>query len=228
MRPGYPEILYEDNHIIIVNKRSSDLVQGDGTGDESLDNKVRAYIKEKYNKPGDVFLGVVHRLDRPVSGCVVYARTSKALKRLSELFRTREVRKIYWAIVSDMPPAEEGVLSSYLKKNEKQNKSYVYDNEVKGSKAAGLSYRILARSERYYLLEIDLHTGRHHQIRAQLAAAGCPVRGDLKYGARRSNEGGGISLHSRRVAFVHPVKKVEITAEAPLPDDKIWRLFSNV
>ena len=140
------EILYEDNHIIIVNKRSSDLVQGDGTGDESLDNKVRAYIKEKYNKPGDVFLGVVHRLDRPVSGCVVYARTSKALKRLSELFRTREVRKIYWAIVSDMPPAEEGVLSSYLKKNEKQNKSYVYDNEVKGSKAAGLCMKICPRA----------------------------------------------------------------------------------
>ncbi|NLE34458.1 MAG: RluA family pseudouridine synthase [Bacteroidales bacterium] len=228
MREGYPEILYEDNHIIIVNKRSSDLVQGDGTGDESLDNKVRAYIKEKYNKPGDVFLGVVHRLDRPVSGCVVYARTSKALTRLSELFRSREVRKTYWAIVSDRPPAEEGELSNYLKKNEKQNKSYVYDNEVKGSKIATLSYTILARSERYYLLEIDLHTGRHHQIRAQLAAAGCPVRGDLKYGARRSNDGGGISLHSRRVAFVHPVKKVEINTEAPLPDDKIWKLFTDV
>ncbi|HNT92921.1 MAG: RluA family pseudouridine synthase [Bacteroidales bacterium] len=228
MRPGYPEILYEDNHIIIVNKRSSDLVQGDGTGDESLDNIVREYIKEKYNKPGDVFLGVIHRLDRPVSGCVVYARTSKALTRLSELFRSREVRKTYWAIVSDRPPAEEGELSNYLKKNEKQNKSYVYDNEVKGSKGATLSYRILARSERYYLLEIDLHTGRHHQIRAQLAAAGCPVRGDLKYGARRSNEGGGISLHSRRVTFIHPVKKLEITAEAPLPDDKIWKLFKHV
>ncbi len=228
MRPGYPEILYEDNHIIIVNKRSSDLVQGDGTGDESLDNVVREYIKEKYNKPGDVFLGVIHRLDRPVSGCVVYARTSKALTRLSELFRSREVRKTYWAIVSDRPPAEEGELSNYLKKNEKQNKSYVYDNEVKGSKGATLSYRILARSERYYLLEIDLHTGRHHQIRAQLAAAGCPVRGDLKYGARRSNEGGGISLHSRRVTFIHPVKKLEITAEAPLPDDRIWKLFKHV
>ncbi|MDD3736957.1 MAG: RluA family pseudouridine synthase [Bacteroidales bacterium] len=228
MRPGYPEILYEDNHIIIVNKRSSDLVQGDGTGDESLDNIVREYIKEKYNKPGDVFLGVIHRLDRPVSGCVVYARTSKALTRLSELFRSREVRKTYWAIVSDRPPAEEGELSNYLKKNEKQNKSYVYDNEVKGSKGATLSYRILARSERYYLLEIDLHTGRHHQIRAQLAAAGCPVRGDLKYGARRSNEGGGISLHSRRVTFIHPVKKLEITAEAPLPDDRIWKLFKHV
>ena len=222
------EILYEDNHIIIVNKRSSDLVQGDGTGDESLDNIVRAYIKEKYGKPGDVFLGVVHRLDRPVSGCVVYARTSKALTRLSELFRTRDVKKNYWAIVTDRPPAEEGTLQNYLKKNEKQNKSYVYDKEVKDSKSAELSYKILARSERYYLLEIDLHTGRHHQIRAQLAAAGCPIRGDLKYGAKRSNEGGGISLHSRRISFIHPVRNEEISVVAQVPDDRIWKLFRNV
>jgi len=228
MSKDLPEILYEDNHIIIVNKRSSDLVQGDGTGDESLDNIVRDYIKEKYKKPGDVFLGVVHRLDRPVSGCVVYARTSKALSRLSELFRTREVKKFYWAIVTNRPPAEEGVLTGYLKKNEPQNKSYVYDKEVKGSKMAELSYRLLARSEKYYLLEIDLQTGRHHQIRAQLAAAGCPIKGDLKYGAPRSNDGGGVSLHSRRITFVHPVKNEEITAVAPLPVDKIWRLFSNV
>ena len=228
MSKDLPEILYEDNHIIIVNKRSSDLVQGDGTGDESLDNIVREYIKEKYKKPGDVFLGVVHRLDRPVSGCVVYARTSKALSRLSELFRTREVKKIYWAIVTNRPPAEEGVISSWLKKNEPQNKSYVYDKEVKGSKMAELSYSLLARSEKYYLLEIDLQTGRHHQIRAQLASVGCPVKGDLKYGAPRSNEGGGVSLHSRRVTFIHPVKNEEITAVAPLPVDKIWKLFSNV
>ena len=228
MKKDIPVVLYEDNHIIVVNKRSSDLVQGDSTGDEPLDDIVRAYIKEKYNKPGDVFLGVVHRLDRPVSGCVVYARTSKALSRLSELFRTREVRKTYWAIVSDRPPAEEGTLSNYLKKNEPQNKSYVYDKEVKGSKLAELSYRVLARSEKYYLLEVDLQTGRHHQIRAQLAAAGCPIKGDLKYGSKRSNEGGGISLHSRRVSFVHPVKNEEITVEAPLPDDRIWKLFSNV
>jgi 23S rRNA pseudouridine1911/1915/1917 synthase len=228
MRKDFPAVLYEDNHIIIVNKRSSDLVQGDGTGDEPLDDIVRAYIREKYNKPGDVFLGVVHRLDRPVSGCVVYARTSKALSRLSELFRTREVRKTYWAIVSERPPAEEGTLSSYLKKNESQNKSYVYNTEVKGSKLAELSYRVLARSERYYLVEVDLQTGRHHQIRAQLAAAGCPIKGDLKYGSKRSNEGGGISLHSRRVSFVHPVKKEEITVEAPLPDDRIWKLFSDL
>ena len=228
MRKDIPTVLYEDNHIIIVNKRSSDLVQGDGTGDEPLDDKVRAYIREKYNKPGDVFLGVVHRLDRPVSGCVVYARTSKALSRLSELFRTRDVRKTYWAIVSDRPPAEEGTLSSYLKKNEPQNKSYVYSTEVKGSKLAELSYRVMARSEKYYLVEVDLQTGRHHQIRAQLAAAGCPIKGDLKYGSKRSNEGGGISLHSRRVSFVHPVKKEEISVEAPLPDDRIWKLFSDL
>ena len=228
MPKGFPEVLYDDNHIIIVYKRSSDLVQGDGTGDEPLDDIVRAYIKEKYNKPGDVFLGVVHRLDRPVSGCVVYARTSKALTRLSELFRTREVKKTYWAIVTDRPPEEDGVLSNWLKKNEKQNKSYVYPTEVKGSKLAELSYKILGRSERYYLVEVDLQTGRHHQIRAQLAAAGCPVKGDLKYGAKRSNEGGGISLHSRRVSFVHPVKKEEITVEAPLPGDRIWKLFANI
>lgn len=228
MRKDIPAILYEDNHIIIVNKRSSDLVQGDVTGDEPLDDKVRSYIKEKYNKPGDVFLGVVHRLDRPVSGCVVYARTSKALSRLSELFRTREVKKTYWAIVSERPPAEEGTLSNYLKKNEQQNKSYVYATEVKGSKLAELSYRVLARSEKYYLIEVDLQTGRHHQIRAQLAAAGCPVRGDLKYGSKRSNEGGGISLHSRRVSFVHPVKNEEISVVAPLPEDRIWKLFANV
>lgn len=225
---GFPEILYEDNHIVIVNKRSSDLVQGDGTGDEPLDDKVRAYIKQKYNKPGDVFLGVVHRLDRPVSGCVVYARTSKALTRLSELFRTREVKKTYWAIVTDRPPEEEGTLSNFLKKNESQNKSYVYDKEVKGSKLAELSYRILGRSERYYLVEVDLQTGRHHQIRAQLAAAGCPIKGDLKYGAKRSNEGGGISLHSRKVSFIHPVKNEEINVTAPLPDDRIWKLFMNI
>ena len=223
-----PEILYEDNHIIIVNKRSSDLVQGDGTGDESLDNIVRSYIKEKYKKPGDVFLGVVHRLDRPVRGCVVYTRTSKALSRLSELFRTRDVKKTYWAIVTDRPPAEEGVLSNWLKKNEQQNKSYVYDKEVKGSKLAELSYLVLARSEKYYLLEVDLRTGRHHQIRAQLAAAKCPIKGDLKYGAPRSNEGGGISLHSRKVTFMHPVKNEEISVVAPLPEDRIWKLFSNV
>jgi 23S rRNA pseudouridine1911/1915/1917 synthase len=222
-----PEILYEDNHIIIVNKRVSDIVQGDKTGDEPLDNIVKGYIKDKYNKPGEVFLGVVHRIDRPVSGCVVYARTSKALTRMNELFRTKEVKKTYWAIVSDRPPEDEGTLRHFIKRNEKQNKSYVYNDEVKESKVAELSYRLLARSASFYLLEVDLHTGRHHQIRAQLAFIGCPIKGDLKYGSKRSNEGGGISLHSYRVSFIHPVKKELLTVTAPLPKEKTWNLFAG-
>ncbi len=222
-----PEILYEDNHLIIVNKRSSDIVQGDKTGDESLDSIVKSYIKEKYGKPGDVFLGVVHRLDRPVSGCVVYARTSKALTRMNEMFRTKDVKKTYWAIVSERPPEDNGTLRHYVKKNEKQNRSFVYNEEVKESKLAELSYSIIARSESYYLLEVDLNTGRHHQIRAQLAFIGCPVKGDLKYGSKRSNDGGGISLHSYRISFIHPVKKELITVTAPLPRDKSWKRFAS-
>jgi len=228
MKKTFPEILYEDNHIIIVNKRSSDIVQGDRSGDEPLDDIVRSYLKEKYNKPGDVFIGVVHRLDRPVSGCVVYARTTKALSRLTELFRTRDVKKTYWAIVTERPPSEEGVLVHFIKKNETQNKSYVFKTQVKDSKSAELSYRMIGRSERFYLLEIDLHTGRHHQIRAQLADIGCTIRGDLKYGSKRSNEGGGISLHSRSISFLHPVKKEQVTVVAPLPDEKGWRLFAGI
>lgn len=220
-----PEILYEDNHIIIVNKRNSDIVQGDKTGDEPLDSIVKNYIKEKYNKPGDVFLGVVHRLDRPVSGCIVYARTSKALARMNELFRSKDVKKTYWAIVTERPPEEEGTLIHYIKRNEKQNKSFVFNEQVKESKLAELEYRIIARSESFYLLEVDLHTGRHHQIRAQLASMGCPIKGDLKYGSKRSNEGGGISLHSFRISFVHPVKKEQVTVTAPLPNDKTWKVF---
>jgi len=222
-----PEILYEDNHIIIVNKRNSDIVQGDKTGDEPLDSIVKTYIKEKYNKPGEVFIGVVHRLDRPVSGCVIYARTSKALTRMNELFRSKEVKKTYWAIVSERPPEEEGHLRHYLKRNEKQNKTFVFNDEVKESKIAELTYRIIARSESFYLLEVDLQTGRHHQIRAQLAFIGCPIKGDLKYGSKRSNEGGGISLHSYRISFVHPVKKELLTVTAPLPHDKTWKLFER-
>lgn len=228
MKSPAPEILYEDNHIIIVNKRSSEIVQGDSTGDEPLDDVVRAYIKEKYKKPGDVFLGVVHRLDRPVSGCVIYARTSKALSRLSELFRTREVKKTYWALVSERPPEDEGTVKNFLKKNEAQNKTYVYNTMVKGSKEAELSYTTIGRSEKFYLLEVDLHTGRHHQIRAQLASIGCPIRGDLKYGYKRSNEGGGISLHARRISFAHPVKKEDVTVVAPLPKEKGWDLFAGI
>ena len=207
------EILYEDNHIIAVYKRSSDLVQGDKTGDKSLDNEIKRYLEEKYRKPGEAYLGVVHRLDRPVSGVLLFARTSKALERLNEMFRTKQVQKIYMAIVKERPPDDEATIRHYLKKNEKQNKSYVYDNEVKGSKEASLTYRLKARSDKYYLLEIELHSGRHHQIRAQMARIGCPIKGDLKYGYPRSNEDGSISLFARSVEFIHPVRKEELTIQ---------------
>lgn len=219
------EILYEDNHLIAVYKKSSDLVQGDKTGDISLDIEVKNYIARKYNKPGDVFLGIVHRLDRPVSGVLLFARTSKALLRLNEIFRTRQVKKVYYAIVREQPPEEEATISHFLKKNEKQNKSYVYDTEVKGSKEASLTYRIRGRSERFYLLEIELHTGRHHQIRAQLAKSGCPVKGDLKYGSPRSNDDGSISLFARKLEFIHPVTKVPLTITAHLPEGDVWSRF---
>ncbi|MBM3421171.1 MAG: RluA family pseudouridine synthase [Bacteroidetes bacterium] len=222
-----PEILYEDNHIIAVNKRGSDLVQGDRTGDETLDQRIRQYLIEKYRKPGEAFLGVVHRLDRPVSGVVLYAKTSKALSRLSRMFREKEISKTYWAIVSELPPAEEGVLKHYLRKNEQQNKSYAWEAMVKGAKESSLGYRIIGRSQNHYLLEIDLHTGRHHQIRCQLAAIGCPVHGDLKYGYRRSNENGGIDLHARRIEFTHPVSGVKVSVVAPLPVGLFSKLFSQ-
>jgi len=221
-----PGILYEDNHLIAVNKRSSDLSQGDATGDTSLDTLVKKYLAEKYNKPGDVFLGVVHRLDRPVSGVILYARTSKALRRMNEMFRSSLVRKTYLAIVKERPPEDMSTITHYLKKNEKQNKSYVYDEEVKNSLKASLTYRVVGSADRYYMLEIDLHTGRHHQIRAQLAAIGCPVRGDLKYGYNRSNENGGISLLARKLEFVHPVKKENIIIMAPFPEGDLWRIFN--
>ena len=221
------EILYEDNHIIAVYKRSSDLVQGDKTGDVSLDKEVKDYIATKYKKPGEVFLGVVHRLDRPVSGVILFARTSKALQRLNEMFRTKQVKKTYLAIVKERPPEDEATITHFLKKNEAQNKSYVYDDEVKGSKEASLTYRLRGRSERYYLLEVDLHSGRHHQIRAQLARIGCPVKGDLKYGYPRSNEDGGISLFARRLEFIHPVKKEAITITAHFPEGDIWSVFMD-
>ena len=218
-------VVYEDNHIIIVSKDSSEIVQGDKTGDKPLSETVKEYIKAKYHKPGNVFLGVVHRLDRPVSGLVVFARTGKALARLNEMFRTKEVRKTYWAIVGNCPPSPEGELVHWLVRNEKQNKSYAYDREKPGAKEAILDYRLIGRSERYFLLEVDLKTGRHHQIRCQLAKMGCPIKGDLKYGAPRSNPDGSISLHARRVRFVHPVSKQEIDVVAPVPDDKLWHSF---
>ncbi|MEA1886541.1 MAG: RluA family pseudouridine synthase [Bacteroidota bacterium] len=222
------EILYEDNHIIAVNKKSSELVQGDRTGDQTLSGEVKEYLAIKYHKKGNVFLGVVHRLDRPVSGAILFARTSKALGRLNKMFKEKQVSKKYLAVVRQRSPAEEGRLFDYLKKNEKQNKSYAYDKPVKGSKEALLDYRLIRRTERYYLLEIDLHTGRHHQIRCQLAKAGCPVKGDLKYGFPRSNNDGSISLHAWKIRFVHPVKNTEIELTAPLPDTDIWSMIREV
>jgi 23S rRNA pseudouridine1911/1915/1917 synthase len=222
------EVLYEDNHLIAVYKKPSDLSQSDRTGDSAIDSEVKKYIAERYKKPGEVFLGVVHRLDRPVGGVMLFARTSKALQRMNEIFRTRDVRKTYLAIVGERPPEDEAVVTHYLKKNEKQNKTYVYDSEVKGSKEASLSYRLAGRSERFFLLEIDLHSGRHHQIRAQLAKIGCPIKGDLKYGYPRSNEDGSICLFARRLEFIHPVKKEKVTITAHFPRGDVWKLFLNV
>ena len=218
------QVIYEDNHIIVVSKRSGEIVQGDKSGDRPLTEDVKAYLKEKYAKPGLVFLGVVHRLDRPVSGLVVFARTSKALSRLNEMFRNGSIHKTYWALVQTPPPAEEGELIHWLTRNERQNKSYAYRNEVPGSKKAVLRYHVIGETDRYTLLEIQLLTGRHHQIRCQLAAMGCPIRGDLKYGAPRSNSDGSISLLARSIEFVHPVSKEIIRLEAPLPEDSLWQV----
>ncbi len=219
------EVIYEDNHIIVVNKTSSEIVQGDKTGDTPLSEMVKRYLKEKYNKPGNVFVGVAHRLDRPVSGLVVLAKTSKALARLNDMFKNGEVHKTYWAIVKNCPPETEGTLVHYLVRNEKQNKSYAYDHEKPGAKKAILHYKLIGHSDNYYLLEVDLKTGRHHQIRCQLAKAGCPIKGDLKYGFPRSNPDGSISLHARHVSFIHPVSKKLIDVEAPLPEDSLWNYF---
>ena len=218
-------VVYEDNHIIVVNKTASEIVQADKTGDTPLSETVKQYLKEKYQKPGNVFLGVTHRLDRPVSGLVLFAKTSKALTRLNEMFRAGEVKKTYWAVVKNAPKESEGELVHFLVRNEKQNKSYAYDKEVPNSKKAVLDYRLIGRSENYYLLEVDLKTGRHHQIRCQLAKMGCPIKGDLKYGSPRSNPDGSICLHARRVRFVHPVSKELIELKAPLPEGNLWKGF---
>ena len=220
-------VVYEDNHIIIVNKSSGEIVQGDKTGDKPLSDIVKEYIKEKYAKPGNVFLGVVHRLDRPVSGLVVFAKTSKALSRLNDMFRVGDVHKTYWAIVKRKSIEPEGTLTNWLTRNERQNKSYAYDTERPGSKKAVLKYVLRAETDNYMLLEIRLLTGRHHQIRCQLAHMGCPIKGDLKYGAPRSNPDGSISLHSRKVEFVHPVSKLPISVVADVPDDRLWRDMSS-
>lgn len=220
--------LYEDNHIIIVSKRSGEIVQGDKTGDEPLSETVKQYIKEKYHKPGNVFLGVVHRLDRPVWGLVVFAKTSKALTRLNKMFKDGQVHKTYWAITKNAPPEEEGVLTDWLVRNERQNKSYAHPQEVPNAKKAVLKYRVIAHSDRYHLIEVNLLTGRHHQIRCQLANMGCAIKGDLKYGAPRSNPDGSISLLARRITFVHPVSKENIVVEAPLPpNDKLWEALAS-
>ena len=218
-------VVYEDNHIIIVNKTASEIVQGDKTGDTPLSEIVKQYLKEKYDKPGNVFIGVTHRLDRPVSGLVVFAKTSKALPRLNEMFKASEVKKTYWAIVKEQPREQEGELVHYLVRNEKQNKSYAYDKEVPNSKKAILHYRLIGKSQNYYLLEVDLKTGRHHQIRCQLAKMGCPIKGDLKYGSPRSNSDGSICLHARHIQFVHPVSKEMIDVEAPVPTGSLWNGF---
>lgn len=216
------EVLYEDNHIIAVNKTGNEIVQGDKTGDTPLSELLKDWLKEKYRKPGNVFIGVTHRLDRPVSGVVLFAKTSKALARLNEMFRLGEVKKTYWAIVGNPPPEAEGELTHWLCRNERQNKSYASDLERPRSKQAILHYKLIARSDRYFLLEIDLKTGRHHQIRSQLSKIGCPIKGDLKYGFKRSNPEGGISLHARSAEFVHPVSKKTLKIVAPVPQDDLW------
>ncbi len=217
-------VLYEDNHIIAVNKTCSEIVQGDKTGDAPLSEIVKAYIKDKYNKPGEVFLGVTHRLDRPTSGVVLFARTSKALARLNAMFQSHEqIHKTYWAIVQGKPKLPEARLENYLIRNEKQNKSYIAKQGAKDAKLAILSYKTLTVGEHYSLLEISLETGRHHQIRCQLAAIGCPVKGDLKYGAKRSNPDGGICLHARQIEFEHPVSHEQINIIAPTPEDSLWQ-----
>jgi len=216
------QVLHEDNHIIVINKRVGDIVQGDKTGDKPLSEVVKEYIKDKYNKPGEVFLGVIHRLDRPTSGIVIFARTSKALARMNELFSNRETQKTYWAIVKNKPQNSEDKLVHYLKRNEKNNTSKAHSKEVSESKIASLDYKIIASLQNYYALEINLHTGRHHQIRAQLSAIGSPIKGDLKYGFDRSNPDGGIHLHARKLVFIHPVSKENIEIVAPTPNDVIW------
>jgi 23S rRNA pseudouridine1911/1915/1917 synthase len=219
------DVLYEDNHIIAVNKSNRDLVQADQTGDVALIDKVKEYLKKKYDKPGNVFLGVIHRLDRPVSGVVLFAKTSKGLTRMNKLFKEKNINKIYWAIVKNSPKQPTGILKHYLVRNTKKNKSYSYPSPRKDAKEGELSYSLIAESNNYFLLEIKLHTGRHHQIRSQLSKIGCPIKGDLKYGFPRSNKDGGVSLHSRKISFIHPVKKVPVEITADPPSDNLWNYF---
>lgn len=221
------EILYEDNHIIAVNKNCSEIVQGDKTGDKPLSEIVKEWLKEKYQKPGNVFLGVTHRLDRPVTGVVLFAKTGKALARLNEMFQKSEIKKTYWALTKNRPDKTEDTLTHYLVRNEKQNKSYAYDKEVPRSKKAVLDYKVIGQSDRYTLIEVHLHTGRHHQIRCQLAKIGCVIKGDIKYGADRTNPDGGICLHAQSVDFIHPVSHQQIHIEALPPHDNLWKYFTT-
>ncbi|WP_150451964.1 RluA family pseudouridine synthase [Arenibacter lacus] len=221
--PANLQVIYEDNHLIAINKRAGDIVQGDKTGDTPLSEVVKQYLKIKYDKPGNVYLGVAHRLDRPTTGIVVFAKSSKALPRLNKLFAEKDAQKTYWAIVGKQPDQKSGTLIHWLKRNPKQNKSYAHKNQVPDSKKAILDYEVLKQLDRYTLLEIDLKTGRHHQIRSQLAALGCPIKGDLKYGADRSNKDGSIHLHARKLRFVHPVKKELLELVAPLPQENLWK-----
>lgn len=221
------QVLYEDNHIIVVNKRAGDIVQGDKTGDKPLSEVVKEYIAEKYNKPGNVYLGVVHRLDRPTTGIVLFSKTSKALPRLNKLFAEKKAKKTYWALVKNQPPKTNEKLVNWLKKNPKNNKSAAFSKEIEGSKKAILHYNIIKKLDNFYLLEVDLETGRHHQIRTQLASIGCPIKGDLKYGFDRSNKDASISLHARTLRFVHPVKKEELIITAPLPNDVLWNACTS-
>ncbi|MFT6244571.1 MAG: 23S rRNA pseudouridine1911/1915/1917 synthase [Crocinitomicaceae bacterium] len=221
------DVLHLDNHTIVVNKRASDIVQGDKTGDTPLSEHVKEYIREEFNKPGNVFCGVVHRLDRPTSGALVFARTSKGLSRLNEQFRNHETRKVYWAVVEKMPTNKSGQLVDFLKKNEKQNKSYASETETNGSKKAILNYKWVASSDKYHLLEIELETGRHHQIRCQLANIGCIIKGDVKYGARRSNKDASIHLHARILEFSHPTSKERVKVLAPVPREPLWQFFEK-
>ncbi len=223
--PVSERILYSDNHLIAVNKLSSEIVQGDKTGDMPLSETLKIYIKEKFNKPGNVYLGVIHRIDRPVSGAVLFARTDKALSRMNKLIHDRKIKKMYYAIVRNQPQAEEGRLEHFLLKNEEKNKSFVVNETSKGAQKAELSYKLIGKSDNFFLLEIELHTGRHHQIRAQLAAIGCPIKGDLKYGSPRSNTDGSICLHARSIEFEHPVIHENIKIEAPLPKSDVWEFF---
>ncbi|WP_299099712.1 RluA family pseudouridine synthase [uncultured Winogradskyella sp.] len=221
------QVLHEDNHIIVVNKRAGDIVQGDKTGDKPLSEVVKSYLKDKYNKEGNVYLGVVHRLDRPTTGIVLFSKTSKALPRLNKLFAEKTAKKTYWALVKNEPPKTSGTLIHWLKKNPKNNKSTAYIKEVEGSKKAILHYKIIQTLDNFYLLEIDLETGRHHQIRVQLSSIGCPIKGDLKYGFNRSNKDASISLHARTLRFVHPVKKEDLKFTAPLPNEAVWNACNN-